>query len=102
MTWVLAFSLALSPTGDSWFGRDKAKHLLAAAAVQSLAYTAWREAGMSSRASLWGATAATGVVSISKEVVDRRQGRTFSRKDLVWDAAGAGTSTVAIILLRER
>jgi uncharacterized protein YfiM (DUF2279 family) len=102
MTWVLAVAFTLSPNGDSWFGRDKAKHFFAAAAVQSLAYSVWREGGASSRAALWGATAATGAVSVWKEVHDRRQGRLFSRKDLVWDAAGAGASTFAIILVRER
>ena len=61
MTWVLAVAFTLSPNGDSWFGRDKAKHFLAGAAVQSLAYSAWREGGASSRAALWGATAATGL-----------------------------------------
>lgn len=102
MTWVFALAFTLSPQPDAWFGRDKVKHFFAAAAVQSVAYSAWREVGASSRASLWGATAATGAVSVLKEVHDRRQGRPFSRKDLVWDAAGAGGSTVAIILLRER
>lgn len=93
---ALAFSLS-APPGDHWFGVDKVKHFVAAAAVQSLAYAAWHDRDTRRGTALWRATAVTATVSLGKELHDRRRGGTFSRRDLVWDAGGAGAATVAII-----
>lgn len=102
MNWIVAFAVSLAPGRDGWLGADKAKHFAAAAVIQSLAYSAWRETGASSPGALWGASAVTGAVSLGKELHDRRRGGTFSGKDLAWDAAGAGTATLAIIHWRGR
>lgn len=102
MNWALILAFSLPPRSDPWFGADKAKHFVAAAAVQSLAYSAWRATGASAPAALWRATAVTGAASLAKEWHDKRSGRAFSGRDLVWDAAGAGTASLAIIGLRGR
>lgn len=93
---VLAFTLSPQP-GDSWTGRDKLKHFVAAAAIQSVGYAVWRRGDTSRSAALWRATAVTATVSLGKEVLDRQRGGRFSGRDLAWDAGGAGAATLAII-----
>jgi putative lipoprotein len=100
---MLALVLALQlhapgdhPAGDSWFGVDKVKHFFMGAFVQSVAYSAIRASGGSHTASLAGATGATAGVSVAKELWDAHNGGTPSVRDLVWDAAGAGTATVLL------
>lgn len=92
----LSLALSLVVPRDPWFGADKIKHYLVAAFCQSVAYSALRIAGASHGGSLGGAWGATGVVSIAKELHDRRKVGLFSVKDLVWDAAGAGTATALV------
>ncbi len=98
---VLAFSLSGSPR-DDWFARDKAKHFLAAAAVQTASYHLFRQRTRRTTVALWGATAVTSAASLGKEWYDRRQGRRFSVRDLAWDAGGATVASVAILSLRRR
>jgi len=100
---MLALVLALQlhapgdhPAGDSWFGVDKVKHFFMGAFVQSVAYSAIRASGGSHTASLAGATGVTAGVSVAKELWDAHSGGTPSVRDLVWDAAGAGTATVLL------
>lgn len=93
---ALAFTLA-APPRDHWTGRDKLKHFVAAAAVQSVSYAVWRRGDTSRPVALWRATAVTATLSLGKEAVDRRRGGPFSGRDLVWDAGGAGAATLAII-----
>jgi uncharacterized protein YfiM (DUF2279 family) len=93
---VLAFSLS-APSGDRWFARDKAKHFVAAALIQSVSYAAFREVGARRTSALWQATAVTAAASLGKEAFDRHQGRLFSVRDLAWDAGGAGMASLAII-----
>lgn len=95
----LALLLALSlqgPPRDSWFSADKIKHFFLGAFVQSVTYSALRATGVDHRSSLLGATGGSVVVSVGKEVADARRGGLFSRRDLVWDAAGAGTATLLL------
>ena len=82
-----------SAADDAWFGVDKVKHFLAAAFVQSIAYSTIRASGASHGASLVGASLVTATVSVGKEVLDGRTGGTRSGRDLLWDAAGAGAAT---------
>jgi len=100
---MLALLLALQlhgpgdhPSGDSWFAVDKVKHFFMGAFVQSVAYSALRTSGASHNASLAGATGVTAGVSLAKEVWDAHSGGTPSVRDLVWDAAGAGTATLLL------
>jgi len=101
MKFALALALTFGPStdgaADRWFGRDKFLHFAAGAALQSLAYAAFRHDGTSRTRAVWRATAVTAAVSIGKEVVDQRRGGPFSRRDLAWDAGGAGAATVVII-----
>ena len=95
----LALLLALTLQGqprDPWFSSDKIKHFFMGAFVQSVTYSALRATGIDHRSSLWGATGGSAVVSVGKEVADRRRAGAFSRRDLVWDAAGAGAATLLL------
>jgi uncharacterized protein YfiM (DUF2279 family) len=100
---MLAFLLVLQlhapgdhPSGDSWFGVDKVKHFFMGAFVQSVAYSAIRASGGQHDASLAGAAGITAGVGIAKEFWDAHSGGTPSARDLVWDAAGAGTATLLL------
>lgn len=82
--------------GDRWFSSDKVKHFLVAAFVQNVSYGAARASGMDHRSSLTGASVATTLVSVGKEVRDQRTGGHFSVGDLTWDAAGAAGATALL------
>ena len=94
---LLVFSLHGSPTpSDGWFGRDKLQHFFSSAFVQSIAYGSLRGAGISHGAALAGASVTTAAVGVGKELRDRRVKGEFSSRDLVWDAAGAGSMTLLL------
>lgn len=86
--------------GDSWLSADKLKHFFISAFVQSVSYSALRTARVSHDGALVGASAATLVVGVGKEIHDDRSGEHFSVRDLAWDAAGAGAA--AVLLSRAR
>ena len=95
LTLLLALALQGQPS-DRWFSADKIKHFFMGAFVQSVSYSALRATQVNHRSSLIGATAANVVISVGKEVVDARRTGLFSRRDLVWDAAGAGASMLLL------
>ena len=97
---VLVFTLARAPErgGDRWFAPDKLQHFFTSAFVQSVGYGTLRLAGAGHSASLGGASAATALVGVGKEVHDHRTGGDVSARDLLWDAAGAGA--VSVLLAR--
>ena len=95
VTLLLALTLQGQPR-DPWFSADKVKHFFMGAFVQSVTYSAFRATGIDHRSSLFGATGANVVVSVGKEVADGRRTGHFSRRDLVWDAAGAGAATLLL------
>jgi uncharacterized protein YfiM (DUF2279 family) len=95
LTLLLAFTLQGQPR-DPWFSADKVKHFFMGAFVQSVTYSALRATGVDHRSSLWGATGGSAVVSVGKEIADARRTGLFSHRDLVWDAAGAGTATLML------
>ena len=100
---VFAFSFSLhAPANgaDPWFGPDKAKHFFTAAFVQSFSYAALRTTRLSSGASLAGATLATAAASFGKEAWDANGHGTPSARDLVWDAAGAGSASRLLVRTR--
>jgi uncharacterized protein YfiM (DUF2279 family) len=98
---ILLLTVALqSPARDPWFGADKLKHFLMSAFAQSVGFSVGRAAGLDRRtAHLTGGISAAGV-GVWKEMVDRRSGRPFSTRDLLWDAAGAGSA--GLLLHRTR
>ena len=95
---ALAFALQAqsAPPKDHWFGADKLKHFFVAAFTQTVAYSVLQATKVNHEPALAGATAVTAVVSVAKEVRDRRATGLFSFRDLVWDAAGAGAATLLI------
>ena len=92
---ILPVALAMSLTAppDKWFGSDKLKHLLVAAFTQSVSYSALQVAHVRHDRAVAGAWLVTATVSVAKEVHDRRSYGLFSVRDLVWDAAGAPSTT---------
>jgi putative lipoprotein len=97
-TLLLALTLQVQPPKppDRWFGPDKIKHFLVATFIQSVGYSALRATRMDHRSSMIGATAGSVIANVGKEMVDARRTGLFSRRDLVWDAAGAGTATLLL------
>ena len=97
---ALALALALqapaTPPKDHWFGADKLKHFFVAAFTQSVTYSVLQATKVKHEPALASATVVTAVVSVAKEVRDRRTTGLFSLRDLVWDAAGAGAATLLI------
>lgn len=92
--------LLLTPvarTGPGWFGPDRVKHFFISFFVQSASYSLARSVNLEHRAALGSATAVTAAVAFSKEVWDRKRGGTFDRRDLVWDAVGAGAATLLLV-----
>ena len=92
----LALALTLVLPRDPWFGADKLKHFFIAAFTQSVAYNALRLGGVRHGGSVVGATTVSFGVSIGKELFDRKRSGLFSVRDLIWDAAGAGTATAIV------
>ena len=95
VTFLLVLALQ-SPPADPWFSSDKIKHFFMAAFVQSVSYSVLRATDMGHRSSLIGASVGSTAVSIGKELSDQRRSGLFSTRDLVWDAAGIGGSTLLL------
>lgn len=96
MKLALVFALSLHAPRDGWFGPDKVQHFFISAFVQSLGYASLRATNSSHQSSLLGATAASAAIGVGKELRDRRVTRLFSLRDLTWDAAGIGASTLML------
>ena len=93
---ALLLQAAPTPPKDHWFGADKLKHFFVSAFTQTITYSVLQAAKVKHDPALASATAATAVVSVAKEIHDRRTTGLFSFRDLVWDAAGAGAATLLI------
>lgn len=85
---VIAFA---ADSGDSWIGRDKVKHFVLSAFVHSVAFSVTRSVADRPVAQGVGAGAVLGA-GVFKEVLDRRAGRPFSVRDLVWGTAGGAAA----------
>lgn len=80
---------------DPWFGRDKALHFAASAAISG---AAWAIASLLTDAPARRAIAAFGagmLAGVGKEALDAAGLGTPSVKDLLWDAAGAAAGSTA-------
>jgi uncharacterized protein YfiM (DUF2279 family) len=88
--------------GDSWFGRDKLLHLLAEATIQAATFEAIRATDHGHRSSVYGAWVMSAAAGVGKELYDRQTTGLFSRRDLTWDAIGAGAATVVLNQTRRR
>ncbi len=79
-----------SPQNDSWFGRDKAKHFLAASVISGTAAAIADKQGMNNDKSFYFAFGITLSLGAGKEAYDLKIRKTsWSWKDLAWDAVGA-------------
>ena len=94
---ALLVGVLFAQPGDGWFSRDKLKHFLVSAFTQSVGYATLQAAGADRTTALAGATAFTLTLGVGKEVADREGGGRFSRRDLVWDVAGAGAATLLLL-----
>ncbi len=82
---------------DSWFGVDKIKHFFISAFIESVSYSALQAAGMRHRSAMTGAIGITLGFGIGREIHDKlTPGKTFSVRDLTWDALGAGAAAVLL------
>jgi uncharacterized protein YfiM (DUF2279 family) len=89
---ALALAAAVAAdSGDSWIGRDKVKHFLVSAFVHGVAFSAARTISGRRPAQVAGAAAVV-TTGLLKEMSDRRAGRSFSVRDLAWNAAGGAAS----------
>jgi uncharacterized protein YfiM (DUF2279 family) len=82
---------------DAWFGADKFKHFAMSYAVTAFAFAGARSL-FDDDPSLALAVAAGSTAGLLKEVYDRRHGKPFSGRDLVWDAAGVA---VGFVMMRQ-
>lgn len=88
---------AHSPS-DPWTGEDKFRHAAASWAAMVFTFAAVRSVHDDPDTALAIAIPVTAAFGIAKEIVDHRNGRPFSFRDLAADALGAGA---AWLFLRE-
>jgi uncharacterized protein YfiM (DUF2279 family) len=81
---------------DRWLAEDKLKHAFSSVAAVNFVYAGARTAGLHDESAIVAAAVSAAAAGIWKEVHDRRRGRPFSSRDLVWDAAGL---TLGVILV---
>lgn len=87
---VLTGCATASPQNDSWFGRDKAKHFLAAGIISGAAAAMADKRGIDNDGSFYLAFGLTLSLSLGKEAYDIKIRKTgWSWKDLAWDTLGA-------------
>ena len=102
-TMSLAVNLLYAQTAvirDSWFGIDKIKHFFMSAFIESVTYSALQAARVNHRSAMGAAIGVTAAVGIGKEIHDyRNPNNHFSRKDLTWDAIGAGRARFSCPIL---
>lgn len=81
---------------DSWFGGDKIKHFFISAFATSVAYSALQAAGANRTTAMTGAIGASIGLGVARELYNLRTTRTFSYKDLTWDAIGTGSAALML------
>jgi hypothetical protein len=81
---------------DPIFGVDKVKHFFIAGFVETMTFAGLQAAGANRSSARGGAIGATVVVSIGREIHDRKTKGLFSVRDLVWDAIGASAAMAVI------
>jgi uncharacterized protein YfiM (DUF2279 family) len=86
------------PPRDRWLAADKVEHALLAGFTYAGGFAIARIAGVDRRPALALAIVPTAVVSVGKEVHDRRGGGRFGVRDLVADVVG--TLAYASLLAR--
>ena len=81
---------------DHWFGVDKVKHFVVSALAQSVTFGLLQYGGVRPPAAVAGSLAAGAALGVGRELHDRRTKGLFSRRDLVWDAAGLAAGALVV------
>ena len=81
---------------DPWIGADKAKHFLMAGFVESLSFAGLQLAGANRGTARVSGISAAAMVSVGREIHDRRVGKGFSFKDLAWDGLGIAAALLVV------
>lgn len=98
---LAAFPFGGSPRGsangaDPWLGRDKGKHFVVSALIQSASFSVLRANGSDYRQASVAASGTTLGAGLFKEIRDRQRGGRFSWRDLAADVAGGAAGGVAV------
>lgn len=83
---------------DSIIGVDKVKHFFIAGFVESMTFASLQAAGANRLPARTAAISATAIVSVAREIHDRKTKGLFSVRDLLWDSIGA---TAGILLINK-
>lgn len=81
---------------DRWFAEDKLKHAFSSIAALNFAFAGARTAGLRDESAIIAAALSGAAAGIWKEVHDRRRGRPFSSRDLVWDGVGLALGVLLV------
>jgi uncharacterized protein YfiM (DUF2279 family) len=81
---------------DPVFGVDKVKHFFIAGFVESLSFAGTQAMDANRRTARNVAIGVTAVVSVGREIHDRRTKGLFSIRDLAWDAIGAAAAMLLL------
>jgi hypothetical protein len=81
---------------DPVIGVDKVKHFFIAGFVESMTFAGVQAVGSSRSTARVSAIAVTAVVSIGREIHDKRKKGLFSIRDLAWDAIGASAAMIVL------
>ncbi|MEO5589750.1 MAG: hypothetical protein ABIS03_09200 [Gemmatimonadaceae bacterium] len=82
--------------GDRNFGPDKVKHFFVVGFVESMTFAGLQALGANRGPARAGAISAAVVISLGREIHDRRTKGLFSFRDLAWDAIGASAALLVI------
>jgi uncharacterized protein YfiM (DUF2279 family) len=85
---------------DRWLAEDKLRHAFASMAVVGFAHAGARVVGIDGTPAVLIGISTSAAAGIWKELHDRRSGRVFSLKDLVWDAMGITLGAVLVANVR--
>jgi uncharacterized protein YfiM (DUF2279 family) len=86
-SWLEAGDARRPQPADPWLAQDKVRHFAMSFAATGFTYGGARTLLDADAAFVTAAVAALGL-GFGKEIHDARQGRWFSFKDMVWNAAG--------------
>jgi uncharacterized protein YfiM (DUF2279 family) len=86
---------------DAWIAEDKLKHGFMSLAVVGFTQAAARTAGFDRSTTVTMGVAVGAMAGLGKEWYDRKQGRPFSYRDLIWDSIGLAAGAWLAGNLRE-
>jgi uncharacterized protein YfiM (DUF2279 family) len=86
---------------DAWFGQDKLQHAFMSMAVVGFAHAGARLVGIEKNGAVVVGVSSSAASGIWKEWHDRRIGRPFSYRDLLWDVIGIAAGALVVNNVRE-